>query len=236
MENKKVVAIVPALNEEAAVGNVLRVLLNSKLFEKVILVDDGSTDRTAEIGRGVGVEVIRLKKIGGSGKGNAIRKGLEATDAGIVAFFDADLIGLSEDHVRMLIDPAVNENIVMCTGIRDRMSGLPEIIAGINPHMAIGGERVIKRFLMDDISEKLTKGYAIESALNHYCSGNNLAVKYVILRNLDHVAKEKKWGIFVGLWERIKLVFQIVKLKIALLFRGKSLYARRTKQARETIH
>jgi len=40
-------AIVPALNEEANIGNVLKTLLESKGFDEVILVDDGLIDRTA---------------------------------------------------------------------------------------------------------------------------------------------------------------------------------------------
>ena len=56
---EKVAAIVPALNEEASVGEVLRVLLNSKFIDQVILVDDGSTDKTGEIGEHLGVKVVK---------------------------------------------------------------------------------------------------------------------------------------------------------------------------------
>ena len=54
MKNKKIAAIVPALNEEANVERVLRVLLSSKDINQVILVDDGSTDKTTEVSRKAG--------------------------------------------------------------------------------------------------------------------------------------------------------------------------------------
>jgi glycosyltransferase involved in cell wall biosynthesis len=40
----KVTAIVPAYNEEKNIGNVLKVLLDSKILNEIILVDDGSSD------------------------------------------------------------------------------------------------------------------------------------------------------------------------------------------------
>lgn len=96
---KKTAAIVAALNEEKNIGNVLKVLLNSDVIDEVIVVDDGSTDKTADISRGEGAKVISLPKKGGSGKGNAMVQGVKNTDAEVVSFFDADLIGLTEDHI-----------------------------------------------------------------------------------------------------------------------------------------
>jgi len=54
----KVVAVVPAYNEELAIGSV--VLETRKHVEEVIVVDDGFTDRTAEIAGLVGAVVLKL--------------------------------------------------------------------------------------------------------------------------------------------------------------------------------
>jgi hypothetical protein len=54
-------AIVPAHNEESTVANVARALIQSGAFGRVIVVDDGSTDNTAEQAKLGGAEVVRLE-------------------------------------------------------------------------------------------------------------------------------------------------------------------------------
>lgn len=215
---EKIAAIVPALNEEANIGEVLKVLLNSKILNQVILVDDGSVDKTAEIGERLGVKVIKLPKTGGSGKGNAMKRGIEATDAGIIVFFDADLIGLSQEHISLLVEPMLKEDIKMCVGIRNRLWGLPRLIAKINPSMAIGGERAVRRELFEKISSKFLQGFATETTLNYYCMTKKIPVRRVVLKGLKVVTKEMKWGFIKGFASRLKMVFEIVKVKLMFIF------------------
>lgn len=236
MNKQKIAAIVPALNEEKNVTNVLKVLLDSKDIDEIILVDDGSTDRTAAIGENLGVKVVRLPKKGGSGKGNAIMQGLKSTKAEIIAFFDADLIKLSKDHVYSLVQPILKEEAVMSVGIRGHYMGLPKFIAEIDPLLAIGGERVVYRSLLKRIPKKFTKGFTIESALNHYCSVKNLSVKYVALDEVKHIIKEKKWGILKGSLERIKLILDVVKVRIRLYNNTGSNITRSTYNNREVFN
>ena len=82
-------ALVPAYEAESTVGEVVRGLLRSA--PSVLVVDDGSQDRTAEEARRAGAEVLRLNTNGG--KGTAIRAGLAqllASDITHVAFVDGD--------------------------------------------------------------------------------------------------------------------------------------------------
>lgn len=214
MANLKVSAIVPAFNEEKNVADVLRVLLSSKDLDQVILVDDGSTDKTSEVGKSLGATVIKLEK--NKGKGNAMREGLKATSAQIVVFFDADLIGLSKEHISSLIKPILKDNFSMSVGIRGRLGGLPKVVAKIDPLMAIGGERAMRRSLLEKIPEEFTQGFAVEIALNHYCINNKLPICYVDLLGLDVVTKEKKWGFLRGFQNRIKMIWQMIKIRIKL--------------------
>jgi glycosyltransferase involved in cell wall biosynthesis len=83
------VALIPAYQAEETVGDVVR---GARLrVNRVLVVDDGSTDRTGERAAGAGAEVLRLPE--NSGKGSALRAGLErilASDATHVVFLDAD--------------------------------------------------------------------------------------------------------------------------------------------------
>ncbi len=221
MNNKKVVAIVPALNEEANIERVLKVLTGSEELDEVILIDDGSTDNTAQIGENLGVRTIKLSKAGGSGKGNAILQGIKLTDADVVVFFDADLINLTKEHISSLIQSVLAGEAVMCVGIRGTPMNMPENFFKLDPLLAISGQRAVKRELFKNIPNEHLEGFAIETTLNHYCLENNLPVCYIILDNLDHITKEKKWGIWTGFGSRIKMIFEIIKMRVKIMFRKK---------------
>lgn len=214
----RVAAIVPALNEELNIGEVLKVLLSSKFLDEVILVDDGSTDKTFEIAEKLGVKIVKLSKVGGNGKGNAMKQGVKVTDAKIVVFFDADLIGLTQDHISLLVEPMLKEDISMCVGIRGRLLGLPKLIAKLDPLMAIGGERAVRKDLFENLSEEFIQGFVVESALNYYCLKKKLAVKYVILKNLKVITKEEKRGILKGFASRLRMILEIVRIRLILPF------------------
>jgi len=217
----KVAAIVPALNEEGNIANVLKVLLASKYLNEVILVDDGSSDRTAEIGRSLGAKVLSLPKKGGSGKSNAMRKGVESTDAEVIAFFDADLINFKEEHIESVVKPVLENKAEMCIGVRVRYGGISELFVKIDPLLAIGGERAMKRYVFLAIPEKFMQGFMVETTLNYFCKINKLKIAYTRLKGLEIIIKEKKWGFWKGFKNRIKMIKQLIKIRF-LIIKSKS--------------
>ncbi|MCZ7355886.1 MAG: glycosyltransferase family 2 protein [Candidatus Methanoperedens sp.] len=83
----KITAILPAFNEEVSIGSM--VLRSRQHADRVIVVDDGSTDNTAEVARLAGAEVIRHPK--NLGKGWALRTGFGAVNgADIIVTMDAE--------------------------------------------------------------------------------------------------------------------------------------------------
>ena len=80
-----VTVIIPARNEELTVGLVVRECLN--YVSKVIVVEGGSTDRTAAIATEAGAQVVRDH---GLGKGAALRLGVDHVTTSICVFVDAD--------------------------------------------------------------------------------------------------------------------------------------------------
>ncbi len=81
-----VAVIIPALDEEQSIGLVLAEI--PKVATRIVVVDNGSRDRTAEIARAAGAEVISEPR---RGYGQACLAGISAVrDADVLAFLDAD--------------------------------------------------------------------------------------------------------------------------------------------------
>jgi dolichyl-phosphate beta-glucosyltransferase len=105
--------VIPAFDEHERLGDSLRKIqayvLGSNFSAEIIVVDDGSSDKTADIAEAVLAEcpnvishVIRYEE--NRGKGCAVRTGLLTSQAGIALFTDADLSTPIEE-LSKLIDP-----------------------------------------------------------------------------------------------------------------------------------
>jgi glycosyltransferase involved in cell wall biosynthesis len=107
--------IIPALNEEAAIGPTLDALREAPL-DQLIVVDNGSTDRTAEVARAHGAEVVAEPR---RGYGQACLAGMAALrpEITVVAFMDGDGSDDPDDLPRLL-DPIVRGEAEMVLGSR----------------------------------------------------------------------------------------------------------------------
>jgi glucosyl-3-phosphoglycerate synthase len=107
--------VIPARDEEATVGRVAATFVDGLqravgLVDEVLVVDAGSSDRTAEVARAAGAEVVRqdevLPEAGTAvGKGEALWKGLAATSGDLVCFVDADIRDVGPRFVVGLLGP-----------------------------------------------------------------------------------------------------------------------------------
>lgn len=118
-KDSRVAAIIPAYNEEITIAKVISTIKASPLISEVIVVSDGSIDKTADQARKAGADKV-YELSPNRGKGAAVIYGVKQTTAPIVAFFDADLIGLNVKHIEMLATQVINKKLEMCVGLRDR--------------------------------------------------------------------------------------------------------------------
>ena len=94
--------LIPAYNEAATIGEVLDRVDALPFDKQVIVVDDGSTDQTAEIVRARnGVVLLQQEN---RGKGSAIRRAIEEIDGDIAVIQDADM-EYDPAEVPALIEP-----------------------------------------------------------------------------------------------------------------------------------
>jgi glycosyltransferase involved in cell wall biosynthesis len=150
-------ALVPAYQAEDTVASVVRGLLGHA--ERVLVVDDGSSDGTAEAARSAGAEVLRRDRNGG--KGEALRSGLSrvlASDASHVAFVDADGQHDPEDLPALLAAARAGEPFV----IGSRM-GDPEAIPAYRYRTNEIGSRILTRMTGHEI-EDAQSGYRVVAA------------------------------------------------------------------------
>ena len=108
------VAVVPARDEAATitgvVGPLLDELVTAGVLAEVVVVDDGSEDRTAAVAAAAGARVVPVPAAPHhGGKGAALHVGLAATTADLVVYLDADLRGFDPDVATRLLEPLADD-------------------------------------------------------------------------------------------------------------------------------
>ncbi|WP_243715475.1 glucosyl-3-phosphoglycerate synthase [Micromonospora sp. KC207] len=121
--DSRVSVVLPARNEEATVGAIVSTIREHlmdriALVDELIVVDSRSTDRTAQVARAAGAEVVGQDEMTRglprlAGKGDALWAGLAAAEGDVVAFVDADLREFRPHFVTgligpLLIDPSID--------------------------------------------------------------------------------------------------------------------------------
>lgn len=164
--------IIPAYNEEKTIEGVLKAVVASGVSDDIIVVNDGSTDRTADIARKYAT-VVELEK--NVGKGGAVKKGLEVARGDILLMLDADLIGLKEEHIRDLLGPVLGGEADMTIGLFSSGRLSTDFAQVIAPHLS--GQRALKRFVLEDIWALEDVKYGIEIAITRYARRSGIKVK-----------------------------------------------------------
>ncbi|SBT41638.1 glucosyl-3-phosphoglycerate synthase [Micromonospora narathiwatensis] len=117
--DSRVSVVLPACNEEATVGAIVSTIREHlmdrvPLVDELLVVDSRSTDRTAQVARAAGAEVVSqdvmtrgLPRL--TGKGDALWAGLAAAEGDVVAFVDADLREFRPHFVTGLLGPLLTD-------------------------------------------------------------------------------------------------------------------------------
>ncbi len=205
----KIAAVVPAYNERERIHKVLGALKDARRIDEIVVVSDGSTDGTFElVAADPEIKAIRLES--NRGKGGAMREGALSTDADVVLFLDADLIGMDGPKVDALVTPVADDRADMAIGIfrgGRRSTDLAQFVA---PY--ISGQRAMRRetFLGIPKLEEVRSG--VETAITKHFRAHRLRVERVPLSGCTHHMKEEKLGFVRGFASRIRMYLDIGKI------------------------
>lgn len=208
-DEPRVVMVVPAFNEAQRIGTVLEVAGRTPLVDSIIVVDDGSTDATASVARRYPVVVISLPR--NEGKGAAMQHGIDAAGApDIFLFSDADIVGLTPAHLTDLVAPLLGDPaLVMTVG---KFSGgrlRTDLSQTLVP--SISGQRAIRREFLASLGSLANHRFGAEVAIGRHAKAVGAKVMEVVLRDVTHVMKEEKLGVWRGFGARLKMYWDMLR-------------------------
>jgi len=187
-----VTCIIPALNEEETIAQVIRVVKSVKEIQEIIVVDDGSTDQTTTIARREGARVVRHQR--NLGKGAAMKDGAAAARNAYLVFVDADLKNLSPSTIRRLIRPLLEGKADFIKGSYDYAMGrvsklvvtplLKIVYPFVNLKHPLSGEVALdkRKFHLENIED----GWGVDIQLVLQAARRKLRIKEVLLGRKEH--------------------------------------------------
>jgi len=193
-EKKLVSVIIPAFNEEKTVAEVVKVCLKTPEVGEIVVVNDGSQDKTKErlqVFRDKDkVKVVNLPK--NRGKGYAVAQGIKRARYDYLLFLDADLINLQPHYLASLFWPVLANQAEMTIGVS---------VSFYSPYYRswpLSGQRCLKKsFLNEKIIKKMEKtGYGLEIFLNELMKGKRVVViPWVSDKplHLKKISKQQNW-------------------------------------------
>ena len=168
-------AVVPAYNEEATIAATVHAIRAIAGVVEVLVVDDGSTDRTMQAARQSGAEIIRLER--NLGKGAALNCGMARARGEILLFLDADL-GETAREAEHLLQPLLRGEADMAIATfpkaAGRGGGFGFVVRlarkGIHERTGrwmeapLSGQRALRRAVLEKCAP-LAEGFGVEVAL-----------------------------------------------------------------------
>ncbi len=187
----KISAIVPAFNEEETIKNILELLINHPIVDEVICINDGSTDKTAEVIEDFKKKIIIIPLLKNKGKGHALSKGVEKASGDVILFLDADLGNLTDAHILSILTPLIQKKARAVLGYT--MQKEKQFMATNPFSKRITGQRAyFRKDLLPHLKNMAKTKYGIEIYLNNIIPSKD--AKKIPLKYVSHSWKHQKYS------------------------------------------
>jgi len=218
--------IICAYNEAPRIGTVLAVASTHSLLSEVIVVDDGSTDGTAEIvKRFPSVRLIQCAQNGGKSAAMAI--GIAAAQNEWLMLLDADLKGLAPEHISALAAPVFSGRADVSLSLRQNSLLIFRII-GLD---FVSGERVVRKQLLDEALKEIhgLPRFGIEVFMNRRIIARRLSIAVTHWPHVTQARKTEKLGYWKGVRAEWRMIADLLKVTypLALISQTLRLFALR---------
>jgi glycosyltransferase involved in cell wall biosynthesis len=203
IHNRTVTCLIPAFNEGVRIGAVLRAVVGHPQVCEVLVVDDGSLDDTAAVVRSVpGATLIEMPH--NSGKTAALVAGIRAAQCSYLLLVDADLSGLTPEHISALLAPVRTGRADVSVSLRENAPRFWHWL-GID---YISGERVLPKSLLDHHAQTMLAlpRFGFEVFLNSLLISQRSRVAVVRWPGVRSPPKRAKMGWRKGLVADAKMI------------------------------
>jgi glycosyltransferase involved in cell wall biosynthesis len=219
-EPADVSVVIPAYDEEEAVGAVVAAARGQAAWREVLVVDDGSSDRTAERAAAAGARVVRHPY--NKGNGAAIKTGIREARGEVVLFLDADGQHDPSDMVRLVSPVGVFDMVIGARSWADQppvralgnavFTALASWLTGRRIPDLTSGFRAARRERLLDVLHLLPNGfsYPTTSCLAFLKAGHSVAFESIQARPRVGTSKIKV--------VRDGVKFLLIILKIVTLY------------------
>jgi glycosyltransferase involved in cell wall biosynthesis len=201
----KLSAVIPVFNEEKAIGSVLDELINVleelRVEYEVIVVDDGSEDRTASIAAERGVKVVQ--HVYNMGYGASIKTGLRDASGEMVLIMDGDGTYPTKEIGRLLEYAGKYDMVVGARTGEDvnielyrrpakfMLAKIADYLSGVKIPDLNSGFRVLDRHKALEFIDLAPSGFSFTTTITLAFLSNDYTVKYVPINYHKRVGKSK---------------------------------------------
>ncbi|MGH9182768.1 MAG: glycosyltransferase [Acidimicrobiales bacterium] len=202
-------AVIPARDESPTVTANVTAARGCRFVREVIVVDDGSSDATAELAAAAGAKVLCRDGSTGS-KALAMAEGVRATDADSILFVDADCTGLTASHLDEICGPFAEGRATMSVGAFDYGRFWNPMVLRWPP---LSGERIVPRWVFEAVPAAKLDGYTIEVRLNEVIAEARLTTTVRTMAGVYHRTKREKLGRLEGVrrtWWMYRAIFSVM--------------------------
>lgn len=226
----QILVVIAALNEEEGIGPTLNELQNVLFNPCFVVVDGKSVDRTIEIAKNMGADVLSQD---GKGKGDALHKGIRQLSPRVryVVFTDADFTYPAEYVPKMIEILEHNPDVGMVIGNRfdgknnfekrytnpfyignRLLAHVQHVMNGVKLGDPLSGLRVVRAEILETWKPK-SKGFDIEAEMNFLVEREGYQIREIPIEYRSRLGEKK-----LKFWHALGILKRIVAGSFVIMF------------------